>query len=76
MKKLTLKGAQKAAKENGMTIRKVEGEYQVFKKGDSPSKGADCYYTDDLEDAYLTMLDIARRIKAKAKDEDEILTQG
>ena len=60
----TLKDVQKAAAQNGMTIRPVEGEYQVFKKGDSPAKGSPCYYTDDQEDAYHTMLDIARRINA------------
>jgi hypothetical protein len=56
MTKLTLKTAQKELAKHGVTLRKVEGEYQVYVRGQTSK----AYFTDDLADALGTGRHIAR----------------
>lgn len=50
-KGVTLKEAIKLLSAKGITLKKVDGEYQVNYKG---GKEATTYYTDDLDDAVAT----------------------
>lgn len=51
MTRLTLSDARALARENGMTIRKQDGEYRVA----WPHDEASAYYTNSLRDALDTM---------------------
>lgn len=56
---MTLQEAKSIARHLGFTLRKVRsGDYRVsFRDGN----GTTAYYTDDLEDAVSTAVDMARK---------------
>ena len=54
---MTLQEAKSIARHLGLTLRKVRsGDYRV-----SPDGSEAAYYTDDLEDAVNTAVEMARR---------------
>ena len=55
---LKLKAAQSDLRAIGITLRKVEGEYQVYPKGNV----ALAYSTNDIEDAFNTGRAIAAQL--------------
>ena len=61
---MTLRQATIELRSQGITLRKVDGEYQVLPKGTGP---AQTYYTNDLGDAYATGLAIAREMRASGQ---------
>lgn len=59
--KLTLKEAQRIARENGMSIRKTSaGDYRVNFKG---GKEATAVYESTVQDAYATAQVMKRHVK-------------
>lgn len=54
---MTFKELKTEAKARGMTVRLIDGEYQVNNKGDREECA---YYTNDIQDAASTMRLMAR----------------
>jgi hypothetical protein len=56
--RLKLKAAQSDLRAIGITLRKVEDDYQVYPKGDTSK----AYFTNDIEDAFNTGRAIAAQL--------------
>ena len=65
---MTLREAQRILRELGMSLRKVDREYQVKPAGmGSWQTGEQVYYTDDLQDAYETGKRISYRLGSNTR---------
>lgn len=58
---MTLRQLQAEARARGFSVKKEDGEYKIYPKGLPDDDSV--YFTDDIDDAYHTMLDMAKRLR-------------